>query len=306
MIQQLNQSNTNEPMDNFTTFHMKNLNSLATDRTLFTHCSNQAIQCFLKQDHFSCRFLSTQQINDPELRPLLLNSILNSQVTLNFFTQNCPLVNDYEIVLRAVTKNGLMLRYAGKALRQDRNEVLSAATQNACALQFAPTFKSDRPFIESVVKMNGLALEHASKSLKSDREVVLAAVTQDGMAIHHAAKQLRMEREVLLVAVQSSEQLFCQLYDENKNKRMVVELVSQKGSLLKVAPDVLRNDREVVLAAIGNDVTAFAYASGVLKNDREVLIAVLQIELRNDKRKIERATQLILECEKDLNKSVSE
>jgi len=134
----------------------------------------------------------------------------------------------------------------------------------------------------------------------------MKSANEEVQQLCHTTKQLRMDREVLLAAIQSSEQLLCQLYDENKNKRMVVELVSQKGSLLKVAPDVLRNDREVVLAAIGNDVTAFAYASGVLKNDREVLIAVLQIELRNDKRKIERATQLILECEKDLNKSVSE
>ena len=60
--------------------------------------------------------------------------------------------------------------------------------------------KNDREFILAAVTQNGLALRYASEELKNNREIVLAAVTQNGWALIDASEELKGERDIVLAA----------------------------------------------------------------------------------------------------------
>eukprot|EP00971_Amphidinium_carterae_P335356 6471188-Amphidinium_carterae.1 len=77
---------------------------------------------------------------------------------------------DPEIVLAAVRRQGLALKFAAESCRQDREIVLAA------------------------VKQNGLALKFAAESCRQDRDIVLAAVQHHGLALKVAAESCRGDR----------------------------------------------------------------------------------------------------------------
>jgi hypothetical protein len=92
------------------------------------------------------------------------------------FTKNRNIVN------LAVRKNGLLLSYASKELKNDKEIVLDAVMSNGGAIQFA------------------------SPKMKSDKEIVLASIRNDHTNLIFAAKPLREDRDVLLVALKSGMQ----------------------------------------------------------------------------------------------------
>lgn len=109
-----------------------------------------------------------------------------------------------EIVLAAVRRDGLALKYARKEFKSGRYReiALAAVTQNGHALQHVcAALKSDREVVLAAVTHNGAALKHAAELLKIDRGVVLRAVGQDGCALQYAQNSLDMDREVVITAV---------------------------------------------------------------------------------------------------------
>mmetsp|Transcript_42249 Transcript_42249/g.76581 ORF Transcript_42249/g.76581 Transcript_42249/m.76581 type:complete len:211 (-) Transcript_42249:33-665(-) len=76
---------------------------------------------------------------------------------------------DRAVVLAAVSRDGQLLRFASRRLRDDYEVVLRAVTQS------------------------GIALQYASDDLKNNREVVLAAVQQEPSALRFASTNLALE-----------------------------------------------------------------------------------------------------------------
>ena len=102
------------------------------------------------------------------------------------------LQNDKELVLAAVTTNGLALAHASNVLKSDREVVLAAVKNYSQALHFAsPELKNDREVVLAAVSKNGKALEYASDHMKNDSEVVLAAVQENNYALLYTSKELR-------------------------------------------------------------------------------------------------------------------
>jgi hypothetical protein len=111
------------------------------------------------------------------------------------------LKNDREIVLAAVTQNSLALKFTSDELKNDHEIVVAAVNQNARAFQYASDeMKNDREIVLAAMNQNGDALKHASDELKNDREIVLAAVKNKGTSLCFVSKELKNDCEILIVA----------------------------------------------------------------------------------------------------------
>ena len=94
---------------------------------------------------------------------------------LQFATEE--LKGDHEIVMTAVSQDGLALQFATEELRGDREIVMAAVSQHGGALQFATEeLKADREIVRTAVSKTGWALEYASKDLKEDEEMLQHAL----------------------------------------------------------------------------------------------------------------------------------
>lgn len=112
---------------------------------------------------------------------------------------------DRDLVLAAVSKDGLSLLYASPLIKSDREVVIKAVSNNGLALQFASAeLRGDRTVVLAAVADNGIALSHASVELQADHQVVMAAVSETGLALQHAGPNLRSDREVVLAALRAS------------------------------------------------------------------------------------------------------
>jgi hypothetical protein len=105
--------------------------------------------------------------------------------------------SDHDLLLAAVQRDGLALRYASDKLKDDKDIVLAA------------------------VKNNGLALRFASDCLKDTLVVARAAVENNGMALIYASDQLRDDFYAALIA------------EEHKSK--IAALIAEKDTSDKYA-----------------------------------------------------------------------
>ena len=185
--------------------------------------------------------------------------------------ENCPpllkeasetLQADKEVVLAAVSQNGLELEFASKELQNDREVVLAAVKNFSVfgnALEFASEeLRSDREVVLEAVKKDGTALEYASDDLRSDPDIVLVAVIDFVIALQYASDDLRSDRNVILAAVKND------------------------GGALKYASEELKSDREFVLEAVKNSSmrSAFKFCSKELSNDIEFIIESSKLDIK--------------------------
>merc|ERR1712238_356436 len=110
---------------------------------------------------------------------------------------------DKEVVLAAVAQRGLAVRHAHPDLQDDWEVLLTAVAQDVRVLRVTE-WSSNRAFVFTAVRFNGLALETASPQFRAERDVVLAAVAQNGNALQFAAPWLRADAELITFATKRS------------------------------------------------------------------------------------------------------
>eukprot|EP01051_Picozoa_sp_SAG22_P014665 SAG22_NODE_1813_length_3512_cov_103.505703_1_plen_792_part_10 len=184
---------------------------------------------------------------------------------------------DREFMLAAVAQNGYALRHAAEGLKGDREVVLAAVAQNAYAMGYAAAgLKPNREFMLAAVARNGGALQYAAEGLKGDREVVLAAVARDGWALQYASRELRADRQVVMAAVRQCGAALEHASPELRGLQPVVlTAVAQDGNALRHAAASLRADREVVLAAAEQHSEALFHADGSVWSGRQFVIEAI-------------------------------
>ena len=66
----------------------------------------------------------------------------------------------------------MLLEYADKKLKKDKEVVLTAVKQSGDALQYASTsLKKDKEVVKVAIKQSGTALQYADSSLKKDKDI---------------------------------------------------------------------------------------------------------------------------------------
>lgn len=160
------------------------------------------------------------------------------------------LKDNKEIVMAAVSQDGSALQYASKELQDDKDIVKAAAAKDRNALKYASErVRNDKKTIMVAVTQFGYALKFASKGLQDNDDIVMAAVMRDGHALAFASKRLKNDKETVLAAINQ------------------IELA------LLYASDELKDDREVVMAAIAKEGSVIEYASERLQKDQAILAA---------------------------------
>ena len=115
---------------------------------------------------------------------------------------NAPKFHDNEdVVLAAVSQNGLLLQHACMLLRQSEKIAAAAVSQNGLALSFCQDLNGNKDIVLKAVAQNGKALQFAHESLKSDPEVVLRAVAQTGYALQWVRRLVAQHTRVYETAV---------------------------------------------------------------------------------------------------------
>ena len=156
----------------------------------------------------------------------------------------------------------MLVQYASKELRGDKEVVLAAVQQNGLLLEYASKeFKNNRTIVLAAVKQNGLALEYASQNIKGDIKIVLSAICNRSIALHYATKELINNRNLILSIINS----FTTDTTEQKKSFLL-------GLALELSSEKLRGDREVVLAAVRNCCWGLKFASNELQKDKKFLI----------------------------------
>ena len=87
--------------------------------------------------------------------------------------QHAPLwmKNDKDVVLAAVTNNGIAFKYASNYMRNNKEIALAACKNNGWALQFY-NFRGDRDVVIEACTQNGLAIVFADHSFMADEELL--------------------------------------------------------------------------------------------------------------------------------------
>jgi uncharacterized membrane protein YqjE len=217
------------------------------------------------------------------------------------------LKNNKEVVLAAVTHNGLALENASIELKNDKEVVLAAVTQNGVAMRYASLkLKSDRKFIIDAMKIRPRVYLNASCELQkdkelvimylkkskivgafqlipyefyNDRDVMLEAVNRCGTALAFASDYIRRDKQIVLAAViENSYAIYYASYELKEDKEIVLAAVKHNGNRLCAThpSSKLRNDKQVVLAAVKQTGNAIHYASRNLKADKVVVLAAVK------------------------------
>ena len=211
---------------------------------------------------------------------------------------------DHLVVLAAVKKNGLVLRYAADELRADRGVVRAAVESNGNAIRHVkPPLSGDHRFLQELVALsprslkciphlklndevefvkkvlgqNGLCLEYVRGKFRSDPQIVRAAVTQNGKALQYATGVCMSDREIVRAAVESDGNALQYACDAlREDKAIVRAAVENDGNALQYARYALREDKAIVRAAVENYAKALQYATGVCMSDREIVRAAVE------------------------------
>ena len=200
------------------------------------------------------------------------------------------LKDDKELVLTAVSKDGVALREASSRLRKDRDVVLAAVKQNPLALDFAlnEDLRDDEEIAIEAIKRNGRALYYLSSRLRNNKMIVLLAALNNLESLIYVGEELRSSAidyaEVLSLLME-------RFFGDEKSKRIISDytptrLKSSKLCLLEtlryipksllLVDETLLNDKDIVLTAVKGDGELLKYVGDKFKNDPEIVLAAIK------------------------------
>jgi hypothetical protein len=119
-----------------------------------------------------------------------------------FSVSTWPYLQNEEIALAAVTRDGRAYRSLRRNLQMLPSVVFAAVRQNGLTLgsMVDNMYYDVKPVVLAAVQQNGIALRSASFDMKADKEVVMAAVQQNGKAIQFASPEMRADPSILMCA----------------------------------------------------------------------------------------------------------
>lgn len=218
-------------------------------------------------------------------------------------------LDDEDVMLTAVTKNGAALEMASNRIKAMRHIVLTAHSTalSGHVIEYASDeLKDDVEFIIEAISypryhhylvvkyasdrilndkkcaikilfIGGYSLQYFNIILRDDIDVVLAAVKQCGYALEFASSRLRNTKEVVLAAVRTNGlALQYATYKMRNNKKIVLVAVSSDGMALRYATNKLQTNYDVALAAVSNEGMALKYVCSALRSDKKIVLVAMK------------------------------
>eukprot|EP01061_Rhynchopus_euleeides_P004498 TRINITY_DN13747_c0_g1_i1.p1 TRINITY_DN13747_c0_g1~~TRINITY_DN13747_c0_g1_i1.p1 ORF type:complete len:492 (+),score=24.14 TRINITY_DN13747_c0_g1_i1:156-1631(+) len=193
---------------------------------------------------------------------------------------------DRDLALAAISKHPTELKYAHASLRDDREVVLAAlrhrlAPSESILEHASDSLRADREFALAAIHRHGASLEFVHESLKADPAVVLGAVRRDGTALRFAHESLKSDRDIVFGALLNNpcgtggHALQYASDSVRADRHVVLEAVRKFPEALCHAHDSLKADPRVVSAAVKQDLTALRFVSKHM-TDRNLTLSVVQ------------------------------
>eukprot|EP00403_Amphidinium_massartii_P030630 CAMPEP_0178391844 /NCGR_PEP_ID=MMETSP0689_2-20121128/11373_1 /TAXON_ID=160604 /ORGANISM="Amphidinium massartii, Strain CS-259" /LENGTH=393 /DNA_ID=CAMNT_0020012401 /DNA_START=166 /DNA_END=1347 /DNA_ORIENTATION=+ len=115
-------------------------------------------------------------------KQIVLAAVKNTPSALEFASPPkesapCNLQDDFDIVLAAVSQDGMMLKLASERLRNHRSIVLAAVQQQGLALEFASEeCRADRELVEAAIRDTSEAMAYVDRDLQADGDLMRLAL----------------------------------------------------------------------------------------------------------------------------------
>ena len=172
-------------------------------------------------------------------------------------------VGDRKHVIRALLRNAERAFLEFPQWKSDRSMARLAMILDPRNLRFvSQDIRSDRSFMEEMVRSNGFAIEFAPDTFKNDRTLVSFALRRSGgEAFWFASAELRNDRDIVIEAVRASRGNIYKRLDAEwkKDKTVTMEAVKLDGMMLQFADESLRRDEQVTDAAMDQNFDSFKF-----------------------------------------------
>lgn len=181
---------------------------------------------------------------DNKNKNLVLEAINKSEVIQDLFAvMDASLCDDIEIMLEAVKKDGLLLRFAGLGIAKNKELIESAIIENERAIQYVDyEIKSEKELHEKLILNNPIVVTVLENEFKSNREIII--------------KSLR------------------KAIDETR-----IIFILSLSYFYKSLPEKFRDDNEIynLILPFSEAIHSYQYCSDRLKKDKDILISLINL-----------------------------
>jgi len=209
-----------------------------------------------------------------------------SQNGLNLEQASFELRQDKDVVAAAVTQNPFALEFAAATLKDDpkfatellKNPFLTKVKKDGMQLKDAPNaLKNDKDVVLAAVMQNGMSLQYADSTLRRNEKIVTAAIQNNGCSLEFAAHEFKSQTSIVEKAIQFDSDALKYADDSVKiNRDFLMRVMSKSKKILQYAKEEIKNDKTFVLQVLALHGEAFEYVSGVMQDDEEVLMRALK------------------------------
>lgn len=212
---------------------------------------------FTKRSHVQAKWYAKVQLN-----PLSFNVHAPDEVR-----------KDRDLLMLALTTNGMALEFVEEPMREDRDLALTAVLNTGKALQFVKeVYRDEEEFVMEAVKNYGLAMQFCASRLRKDKNLALVALENDGWALHWIAEELKGDRDCVLAAVRNVGRALMYAAEEFKDDdEIVTAAVERDGNALEFAAERFKGNGNIVLKAVRQNGDALKYAHTELRMHRTML-----------------------------------
>ncbi len=167
-------------------------------------------------------------------------SLSKSKTCVLDYLMDTPLINDKDICLAAVKKNGLSFLRVPVHLAKEEEIYVAAMKQDGFVMRYIPKdIVRTREMAKIAVQFNGHGLGALSDPMQDDFELVSLSVATSPSTIRFASARIQNDRNYVL------------------------ELVRMNGRCILYLPDEFKNDNELLCIAIAQN--------GMVLNDEKLL-----------------------------------
>jgi len=208
------------------------------------HANKQIIISAINNDCYPCDEFS-YHMDSKEILNLLFEKDKFYKIDFNELSD--VLKDDYDIALKAITKN---------------------ASNINC---FSERLKNNHELIKIALQKDASIFDNFNEEFKKDREIVKIALKQNGYVFIFVSKYFENDKEMFLLAIQNLRILYSNMVYNDEYMGM-----------LFYASDTLKDNEEVVLEAVKYDYDSVKFISARLKNDVDFIINMIVEKVKFD------------------------
>ena len=242
-------------------------------------------------------------------------ALLACQTTAEALRYVSPELRHESLVAVAIARDGNMLRYASRELRDDKNIAKAAVANRGSAIRFvSQRLLFDEDVLISAAKQNSDSMRHVQLHLLNDSVIdaiihangyvarfadldkrrAILAVQSNGLALKFI-QNFSADRQVVLAALRQNGDAL-EYSNVPCDDEMAVAAVTSNGSAYRLLPPIQRKRRCIVDLAIRQDTLAYVYVDPDIQTLPEIVQYVLNTEpallfenpvLHNDKEIVE-------------------